>query len=119
MDLPYDFAIVGGPFDGAPGMQWLDDGKHPPPDLIFVSVCGKGRDCGSSSCRPSAKHIAYWTPDEERPRDAISYRKQSEHVERCEAEACIVPLHGKAVYAIGGLLDPRNFGTVAREPVTA
>lgn len=106
MDLIFDFDIVGGPFDGAPGMKWLDDGEHPLPELIHVGICGKGAHCGSSACRRSARHVTYWTPDEEeRPLGCVGYAKENEFVQRGEDDA----LTGRAVYAIGGLTDPRSF----------
>lgn len=115
MHLTYDFDIVGGPFDGAPGMMWADDGKHPPPGVIYVGVCGKGTDCGSSACRLGAVHVSFWTANEDdRPTSCFAYGKESEHVERTGEE-----LRGRVVYAVGGLSDPRNFGAKAREPVTA
>lgn len=112
--VEYDFDVVGGPYDGAPALAWRDDGKHPPPDVIFVGVCERG-ECGSSKCRGKRKaHVSYWTPDEDTmPRDAVRYRKQNEFVKRDDEGE----LHGHAVYAIGGLMDPRNFGEMAREPV--
>lgn len=116
MELVYDFKIVGGGFDGAPGMRWRDNGRCPPPPVIFVGRCERGEHCGSSACRRAAVHISYWTEDEEtRPRRAQRYRKQEEFIERGEGDA----LSGSAVYAIGGLMDPRNFGEKAREPVVA
>lgn len=113
--------IVGGPFDGAPGLSWRDDGETPPPELIFVGVCVKGSHCGSSSCRRSARHVSFWTPDEERPTRAVSYAKENEFVERGEDDE----LSGRAVYAIGGLTHPRSFagaemvGAGAGPPITA
>lgn len=111
--IDFDFDIVGGAFDGAPGMFWVDDGQHPPPDLIFVGVCAKGSHCGTAACRRHAKHVSYWLPEEDtRPPRAQPYEKQSEHVERSENEG---ELTGRAVYVVGGLLDPANFGEAARE----
>lgn len=115
MDLRYDFDIVGGEFDGAPGLAWLDDGKHPPPDLIFVGVCASGAHCGSAACRRAVAHVSWWERDEEgRPTKAQPYSKQEEHVRRDEETGA---LSGRAVYAVGGLLDPSNFGAAAREPI--
>lgn len=112
MDILFAIEVVGGQFDGVPGMSWVDDGEHPPPDLIFVGSCpGRGRaSCGSYRCRQARKrHVSYWTAEEERPAAAQSYAKQDVFVERDgEDELC-----GRAVYALGGLLDPRNFGAVA------
>jgi hypothetical protein len=116
MQLVYDLDIVGGEFDGAPGLKWLDDGKHPLPELIFVGVCSAGMDCGSSACRLPATHVSYWLPVEaDRPTTSQPYRKQEEFVVRGEDGE----LAGRAVYAMGGLLDPSNFGEKAREPVAA
>lgn len=116
MNLTYDFQIVGGGFDGAPALAWRDDGKHPPPPAIFVGLCGKGVHCGTSKCRRGETHVSYWLPDEaERPHGTQEYRKQTEHVVRDGDGG----LEGRAVYAIGGLLDPRNFGARAHEPVPA
>lgn len=115
MDIAYDFDIVGGEFDGAPALAWLDDGKHPPPELIFVGVCAKGQHCGTSKCKRSVVHISYWLATEaDRPTAARSYSKQDEHVVRVEGV-----LKGRAIYAVGGLLDPRNFGQAARVPELA
>lgn len=115
MVITYDFVIVGGGFDGAPALAWRDDGKHPPPAKIFVGVCGEGMGCGTSKCRRGAAHISYWLPDEDgRPRRAQCYSKQEEFIEGGGDE-----LSGRAVYAIGGLLEPRNFGARAHEPVPA
>lgn len=97
--------IVGGPFDGARGLAWIDDGEHPPPDRIFLGVCGQGRDCGLSVCAPGLRHVAYWTADEDRPSGCISYRKENEYVERNDEEPQD-RFHGHAVYVIGGLLLP-------------
>lgn len=59
-------------------------------------------------------HVSYWEADEQRrPPDAFAYEKQDEFVTRSEADELL----GRAVYAIGGLGDPRNFGVAAREPV--
>lgn len=118
MRIEYDFDIVGGEFDGAPMLRaWIDDGKHPVPDLIFVGVCGRGRDCGSSKCSTRVAHVSYWTPEEaDRPVKAQPYPKQTEYV-RTDAESG--EMAGRAVYAIGGLSDPRNFGEAAREPAGA
>lgn len=113
MMLPYDFVVVGGGFDGAPALVWVDDGKHPPPPVIFVGVCAKGMHCGTSKCRRNGAHVSYWLPEEDGiPSHVERYRKQEEFVERDEAEED--GLRGQAVYAIGGLLDPRNFGAKAR-----
>jgi hypothetical protein len=111
VNLVYEFDIVGGGFDGAPGLAWLDDGKHPCPDSIFVGRCPVGQHCGSSKCSTSKAHVSFWTPDEQgRPLGAVSYAKQSEFVVREDDGE----LAGRAVYALGGLLDPRNFGAAAR-----
>lgn len=114
MRIEYDFDIVGGEFDGAPALAWIDDGKHPPPELIFVGVCDVGTHCGSRKCSRQVAHVSYWTPDEARPTGAQPYPKQSEFV-RTEVQSG--EMSGRAVYAIGGLTDPKNFGERAREPV--
>lgn len=121
--IEFEFDVVGGPFDGAEGLHWRDDGKHPPPERIFLGVCRGTKLCGMRACRQGVEHVAFWTPDEEtRPPGAVAYRKQDEYVVRVETTD---ELHGHAVYAIGGLLDPRNFGALAqvpeggRAPVTA
>lgn len=112
--IRYAFEVVGGPFDGAPGLLWNDDGKHPPPELIFVGVCGKGRGCGTSKCRTNVAHVSYWLPEEEdRPPDSTPYPKQNEFLLR---DPHTEEMSGRAVYAIGGLSDPKNFGDAAREP---
>jgi hypothetical protein len=111
--ITYHFDIVGGGFDGAPHMAWQDDGKHPPPPVIFVGVCPEGTHCGTSKCRRGAPHVSYWTPGEEgMPAGVERYRKQEEFVIRSEDDE----LRGRAVYTIGGLMDPRNFGAKARVP---
>jgi hypothetical protein len=113
MGIIYRLDIVGGEFDGSPGLAWLDDGEHPLPDAIYVGVCGRGRDCGASACSPAKAHVSYWTAEElGRPPAVLSYAKQEEFVER-EASG---ELRGRGVYAVGGLLDPRNFGEAARVP---
>lgn len=115
MDIVYAFDVVGGPFDGAPGFQWLDDGKHPPPELIYVGVCRPGRDCGSSSCRLSASHVSFWLPEEDaRPPTSLPYPKENEYVVTNPKTGEVT---GRAIYAIGGLRDPQNFGDAARAPV--
>lgn len=112
--IEYEFDIVGGGFDGVAGLSWRDDGKHPPPDLIYVGRCPKGQNCGMAACRPAKVHVAFWTPDEQaRPPAAQPYSKQQEFVVREEEGDA---LFGRAVYALGGLLDPRNFGAVAHLP---
>lgn len=115
MQVRYHFEIVGGRFDGAGKMAWIDDGKTPPPDRIVVGVCDVGMRCGTSKCRPTSAHVSYWLPDEEgRPAvGADPYTKQHEYV---DGEPLDGELQGRAVYAVGGLLDPRNFGEAARAP---
>lgn len=113
MRIEYDLDIVGGAFDGAPHLKWLDDGRHPLPALILVGVCAKGMDCGTQACRRGAAHVSYWLPEEEgQPVGAQPYRKQEEFVVRDAADE----LSGRGVYAVGGLLEPRNFGARARTP---
>lgn len=115
MFIVFSIEVVGGPFDGAPGMSWQDDGEHPPPDVIFVATCpGRGpATCGTGACQRARKrHVSYWTADEARPNGAQSYAKQEEFVVRAQGEADD-ELRGRAVYAVGGLLDPRNFGALA------
>lgn len=113
--ITYDLQIVGGGFDGAPELKWRDDGKHPPPASILVGVCSKGMDCGTVACRRTGSHVSYWLLDEAGcPAGAQSYSKQEEFVARDEGE-----LAGRVVYAVGGLLDPSNFGEAAREPLQA
>lgn len=112
-EIEFEMDIVGGGFDGTPGLRWLDDGRHPPPPAILVGACTKGMCCGTEACRPTLAHVSYWTPDEATvPPGAVSYRKQDEFIERDDAGAP----KGRAVYAIGGLMDPRNFGASARVP---
>lgn len=116
--ITYDLQIVGGGFDGAPQLAWQDDGKHPPPGVILVGVCGKGVHCGTTKCRRSAAHISYWTVDEDSiPTGVQRYSKQSEYVGQFDTGDPDGGLRGRVVYAIGGLLDPRNFGAKARVPL--
>jgi hypothetical protein len=118
-DLVYHLEIVGGPFDGIAGMRWMDDGKHPPPELIYVGICVKGVNCGSQQCSKRVAHPSYWEPHEEsRPPDGHPYEKQNEFVERAETSDGD-ELVGRAVYAVGGLREPKNFGAKAREPIPA
>jgi hypothetical protein len=67
--------VVGGRHDGIRGMEWHDDGEHPPPDAIIVGTCpGDGscqagnqewcRQMGRMVGRPTGAHPAYWTLDE-------------------------------------------------------
>lgn len=120
MDLLYSIEVVGGPYDGAPGLKWLDDGRHPLPDVILLGRCPGNRLCGARRC-PTSGHAYYWTLDEDRrPVKTARYEKQSEFVERDDEGV----LRGRGVYAIGGLLDPRSFGEremvgVGGAPVTA
>lgn len=113
-ELMFAMEVVGGPYDGAPALRWLDDGKHPPPEWIMVGRCRKSSPCGAQSC-PRREHVAYWTPKEREawPARAMRYEKQEEFVDRTDAGE----LRGRAVYAIGNLLDPRCFGEVARTPL--
>lgn len=112
MQIVYEIKVVGGGYDGAPGLRWLDDGKHPPPAQILVGVCKKGEHCGASVCNTKVTHISFWTTDEDDvPLATQRYEKQEEHVLRDDET-----LDGQAVYAIGGLLDPRNFGAAAKVP---
>lgn len=117
--IEYTFEVVGGPFDGVdlPAPAWADDGKHPCPALIFLGMCRQGA-CGSGRCRGRRiTHVGYWLAEEpQRPADAHPYRLQREYVVRGEDDAGEETLKGRAVYAVGGLLDPRNFGTAARVP---
>lgn len=111
--LLYRFDIVGGPYDGTEGLCWRDDGEHPPPDRILVGTCARGVTCGLKACSPARVHTAYWTADErDRPARTIEYRKQEEFVER--GEEGDDALRGRVVYAVGGLLEPGNFGEAAR-----
>lgn len=113
MIVEYDFDIVGGAYDGVPELAWRDDGRTPPPELIYVGVCPRGVHCGTVRCKRAVEHVSYWTPEEQtRPPSAQPYRKQDEFVARDAADT----LNGRAVYAVGGLLDPRNFGERARRP---
>lgn len=109
--IVYVIEIVGGAFDGAPGLSWRGDSEHPAPDVIFVGVCSKGMDCGSASCRRGVAHVSYWTPDEDRPTGAHTYAKENEYVSHGDDGH----VAGRVVYADGGLLDPANFGEAARE----
>lgn len=116
MSIYYSLRIVGGPFDGVPGMAWVDDGRHPLPDGLLVGVCPVGVHCGTSLCRPREEHVSYWLPDEEgQPPRLTYYEKQpDEHVRRGDAGE----LRGVATYAIGGLLDPQSGAcTVGVRPV--
>lgn len=112
MELLYGFQVVGGPYDGTPGLEWIDDGDHAPPPAIFVGRCRGDGSCGMRICRKGKPHVAYWTPEEDRPTGCRRYEKQEEFVRRLDDE-----LRGTVVYAIGGLMDPRNFGSTARLPV--
>lgn len=112
MELLYGFQVVGGPYDGAPGLEWIDDGDHAPPAAIFVGRCRGDGTCGMRICRRGKRHVAYWTGEEDRPTGCRRYEKQEEFVRRLEHDE----LRGTVVYAIGGLIDPRNFGERARVP---
>lgn len=113
MELLYEFQLVGGSFDGAPGLKWIDDGDHEPPVAIFVGRCVGDRSCGMSACRRGKRHVAFWTEEEDRPTSCRRYVKQEEFVRRDDAGE----LRGTVIYAIGGLLNPQNFGERARVPV--
>lgn len=111
MDIVYDLNIIGGDFDGTPGLQWRDDGSMELPALIHVGVCATGMDCGSSACKLRVAHVSFWTVDEdEQPTRYVRYTKENVYVERDDEG----DVHGRADYAVGGLLDPRNFGEAAR-----
>lgn len=115
MDILYRFEVVGGPFDGAPHLAWVGDDEHPPPETIIVGVCGVGVHCGTSKCRRAAPHVSWWeVGDPETPATQTArYRRQEVALLRdYDGE-----LSGRAVYAIGGLMDPRNFGERARVPM--
>lgn len=113
--LRYGFVIVGGPYDGVEGMKWDDDGEHPTPTVILVGRCEKGDDCGAQSCTKKTAHVSFWLPDEKaRPVKLVRYEKQRDEVVRGEKPPH--ELTGRTTYAIGGLLDPRNFGALAHEP---
>jgi hypothetical protein len=107
--IDYTFELVGGGFDGAPVPRWCDGGRPlQPPAFVFVAVCRPGQRCGSEACRGTdLLHVSWWEADEDVPIAAQKYERQEVFVERDEA--------GRAIYAIGGLLDPRNFGETARE----
>jgi hypothetical protein len=108
----FEFDVVGGPFDGAPHLRWRADGRHPCPPTIIVGTCENGA-CGSEVCRgKEAAHVSYWTVEERAgaPKDALAYSKQDEAIGTGEDGE----LAGRATYAVGGLLDDRNFrGRVA------
>lgn len=117
MEILYSFDVVGGPFDGAPHLAWIGDDEHPPPETIIVGVCGVGAHCGTSKCRRGSPHVSWWeVGDPETPAtQAARYKRQDVSLLRGDDG----DLSGRAVYAIGGLMDPRNFGAMAREPVRA
>lgn len=111
--IEYVVEIIGGPFDGSAVPRWNGDHESPPPKVILVGTCPKGRDCGAAMCsRGLAAHTSYWAPGEKDvPVGAVAYEQQDEFVARI-----VGLLTGTAIYAIGGLLDPRNFGERAKEP---
>lgn len=115
MRIMFDLEIVGGGFDGAPGLKWMGDDRHPPPDLIYVAVCRKGMHCGSSLCKRPVEHVSYWLAEEEaeRPPAAQPYSKQDQEFLTRDAEG---ELRGRCVYAIGGLLDLRSWDARADVP---
>lgn len=117
--MDYKIEIIGGRYDGVPGLYWTADGSHPLPERILVGSCGKGVNCGLQGvCRKDRTHVSYWLPEEDHPATAQAYEKQNEYVARNETSTGDA-LTGRAVYAIGGLKDPKNFGAAAKEPVTA
>jgi hypothetical protein len=107
--IQYRMEIVGGPFDGAPGMSWRDDGAHPPPRVVLVGVCPGDGSCNSGSehcARTRKKHTYYWLPDEgTAPKRATKYELQDSFIEP-ERMTGLRAVPGRAVYVLGGLLLP-------------
>lgn len=112
--IDYRMEIVGGPYDGTPGMRWRDDGEHPPPEIVLLGICRGDGACNSFAARDCAqqkkKHPYFWLPDEpNRPPRVTVYELQDNFIEPQEtASIKIVP--GRAVYVIGGLLLPSGRG---------
>lgn len=86
----YTLVIVGGPYDGVPGLFWLatdaaegeQEGMKLPP-LIHVGRCNGQGQCidDPAQCRIMHRgraHVAYWTPQEKfRPARCYAYRLES------------------------------------------
>lgn len=108
--IDYRMEIVGGPFDGAAGMRWRDDGGHAPPQVVLLGLCRGDGSCASfaeDECRRRKReHPYFWLPVEEtRPAKTVTYELQDSFIEPQEATSMrIVP--GRAIYVIGGLLLP-------------
>lgn len=116
----YRLELVGGPYDGAPGFKWRDDGEHPPPERIYVGRCpGRGL-CGDVTCGRGEQHPAYWIELEDVPVRTIAYEKQAESVIRREHDEGF-RLDGEATYAMGGLnlLGTMDFAELVPAGVTA
>lgn len=108
--IDYRMEIVGGPFDGAQGLRWRDDGEHPPPGRVLLGVCPGNGSCNSFASIDCAEkrrpHTYFWLVDErEHPTRVTLYELQDSFIEPEEMENLrVVP--GRAIYAIGGLLLP-------------
>lgn len=114
--LKWGLRVVGGAWDGAPGMSWIDDGEHELPEAIRVGLCPKGVNCGTSVCRPAGEHVSFWLPDEAgQPLRLTLYEKTEEHVRRDDAGE----LSGVATYVVGGLppLVARELGQEVGGPL--
>lgn len=111
--IVYRMEVVGGPFDGAAGMVWRDDGEHAPPELILLGVCPGDGSCNSGEERACAskrkKHTYYWLPSEAtRPTRVIPYELSESFIEPEAPQPRVRIYPARAIYVIGGLLLPRD-----------
>jgi hypothetical protein len=74
----YRFEIVGGPYDGTPGLGWKSDEEHVP-QAIYVGIC---RGCEFPVPRGRHRHVAYWVEgDPARPPSTVVYSLERAWVE--------------------------------------
>jgi hypothetical protein len=110
--IAYSIEIVGGPFDGAGGMNWLDDGGLPPPEFIMVGVCPGDGSCKAHYERPckerARQHTYFWLPREPGMPARTSMYELSDSFLMPEGQAPRSEIPGKAIYTIHGLQLPRS-----------
>lgn len=110
-DVLYALEIVGGPYDGVPGLKWKAGRDFPVPKVLLLGRCKGDGACGARKCagRP---HPYYWMPEEDGiPIRTVRYELADEVVFSNGTD-----LSGVATYAIGGLTMPRGRSIEVEQP---
>jgi hypothetical protein len=112
--IRYRLEVVGGPYDGTPGLYWHSEDDEPP-EGILMGVCPGDGQCGTEQCvRIGRQHPSFWvTMEDYRPPNAMPYVRQDFYRESGTRD------RGQAIYAVGGLLDPRSWTAAATVPAGA